>query len=116
MLLHTRDKQVYINPVHVTALSQCSPIEKDTLGANCCIHTVNQTFLVKETFLEVYSYLTGNAVIFQNKNAEYLETLRKAADQVPTTTKATKTTNVTTSEGVLRVTGKLPTTPRKPVK
>lgn len=54
MLLTSRNKPIYINPTQIVALSQCTPSETDTLGANCCIHCVGQSFLVKETFEQVY--------------------------------------------------------------
>lgn len=97
MLLTSRNKPIYINPTQIVALSQCTPSETDTLGANCCIHCVGQSFLVKETFEQVYVELV-----------HYLTGVSKSSIKVPwiaeIKTQLKEELNVTTQEGLLRAT------------
>lgn len=96
MLLTSRNKPIYINPTQIVAISQCTPSETDTLGANCCIHCVGQSFLVKETFEQVYLKITGETILFSNVivQPEEPETpLTPAQREHIRTTEHIKTTN-----------------------
>jgi hypothetical protein len=66
MLLTSRDKPLYINPAHIVALTPCSSTERDTIGANCCIYLTHGSFLVRETFEQVYLKVTGETILFSN--------------------------------------------------